>query len=397
MKALKDYINESIILYADDLKLSKYDKKRLLELDRKYGKLYIEYWNKWYDSGVSNQNEEFDKFMKARKEKRKYYPQLELTLESLDESFLEACRALKQEFLEFKCYLSRFYIGKIDEMYNQAYWAICPNEETLSLINRQVAVNISQETYDSAMKMLKKHPWKDVSEDQTMNGEDVVPKLQKHIDELKYDYKAVLNDNLIARMKVIPNKPWLEIKTSAKYSDIDVESLKVHEVEVHCGRRYYGMQQGLFIMLDGLPGRNTLDEGMAIYNSMTKNPLGIKPNLEWKVAIKVWIAKNIDKDFCTLFEEIKKMCPTAPDKEIFDNLLRFKRMLKDCKLPGGDCLIQSDYFIGYEMIKQMSEELRDDVLHYNIGPAQIDELDKIKKFFELNKFNPLTEKDLETL
>ena len=380
-------------------KLTPQERAQLLELDKQYGKLYKEYWTKWYDSGVSNQKEEFEKFIKARKQGKKYYPQLQLTLEKLDRSFLVNCRKLMQEFSQFHCFLSQYYIQKIHEMYVQAMWAISPTPETMYGMIDFLSVNIDDTTYDAAMKMLKDHPWEDVSEDQTMTGKDVVPLLQKHIDKLGYDYEAELNDNLLARMKVIPNRPALEIKTSAHYSDIDVESLKVHEVEVHCGRRYFGMLKGLYLMVDGLVGRNTLDEGMAIYNSIHNNPLGVKPNLFWKVAIKVWIARHIDKDFCELFEDIKEMCPTAPDQEIFDNLLRFKRMLKDCKLPGGDCLIQSDYFIGYEMIKQFSSSkgMMYDILHYNIGPNQIGDLTKIKEFFKNNHFEKITKENILSL
>jgi hypothetical protein len=37
----------------------------------------------------------------------------------------------------------------------------------------------------------------------------------------------------------------------------------------------------------------------------------------------------------------------------------------------------------------MTDEERDDILKYNIGLQHIKELDKIKAFFEVNKFNPI--------
>jgi hypothetical protein len=388
MKKLYDFIK------YDNLKLSEIDKTYLLQLDYRYKELYQTYWDDWYDSGVSNLDSEFDKFMEERAKNKKYFPQLKITLDKLTTQFLNDCLSLRNKFERFNCFLSQFYIGKIDEMYYQAQWALYPSKNTLKQINDYLYIDIDDKLYNKAVKILEDHPWEDVSEDQYMSGKDVVPKLQDHIDKLGYDYSAVLNPHLLARMKVIPNKPELEIKTSAKYSDIDVESLKVHEVEVHCGRRYFGMQQGLYLMLDGLPGRNTLDEGMAIYNSFHHNPLGVKPNLWWKVAIKVYIAKHLDKDFCELFDMIKKMCPTAPDKEIFDNLCRMKRMLKDTRLPGGDMMIQCDYLVGYLMIKKMTDKMRKDILHYNIGPEQIKLLPKLKKFFKLNKFEPITKKDM---
>jgi hypothetical protein len=37
----------------------------------------------------------------------------------------------------------------------------------------------------------------------------------------------------------------------------------------------------------------------------------------------------------------------------------------------------------------MSDEERDDILKYNIGPDQMDDLDNIKAFLEVNEFEPL--------
>ena len=37
----------------------------------------------------------------------------------------------------------------------------------------------------------------------------------------------------------------------------------------------------------------------------------------------------------------------------------------------------------------MSDEERDDILKYNIGPDQMDDLDNIKAFLEVNEFKPL--------
>jgi hypothetical protein len=47
------------------------------------------------------------------------------------------------------------------------------------------------------------------------------------------------------------------------------------------------------------------------------------------------------------------------------------------------------YFVGYQMVKDMTDAERDDILKYNIGPNQIKDLPKIKEFFKLNKFKSL--------
>ena len=48
-----------------------------------------------------------------------------------------------------------------------------------------------------------------------------------------------------------------------------------------------------------------------------------------------------------------------------------------------------DYLEGYERVKNMSENEREELIHYTIGPDQLFELDKIKEFLKVNKFKPL--------
>lgn len=71
------------------------------------------------------------------------------------------------------------------------------------------------------------------------------------------------------------------------------------------------------------------------------------------------------------------------------NLCRFKRVLCDCSRPGGDGHSETDYLCGYQLVKNMSEQRRDDIIKYNIGPSHIKDLPKIKKFLKLNKFESL--------
>ena len=44
------------------------------------------------------------------------------------------------------------------------------------------------------------------------------------------------------------------------------------------------------------------------------------------------------------------------------------------------------------MVNDMDNKTRNDILHYNIGPDQIFELDNIKEFLKVNHFEPLKEK-----
>ena len=58
------------------------------------------------------------------------------------------------------------------------------------------------------------------------------------------------------------------------------------------------------------------------------------------------------------------------------------------RLPGG-WHDDMSYFVGYQIIKDMTNKERKDILKYNIGPDQIKDLPDIKKFLRLNKFKSL--------
>ena len=74
---------------------------------------------------------------------------------------------------------------------------------------------------------------------------------------------------------------------------------------------------------------------------------------------------------------------------VFKNICRFKRVLCDCSKYGGDSHGETDYLVGYQLVKKMTNKEKDDILRWNIGPDQIKDLSKIKEFFRLNKFEPL--------
>ena len=118
-----------------------------------------------------------------------------------------------------------------------------------------------------------------------------------------YGFEVKLNPYMIARQNVEPHNTTLHIKTDGYFSQLDVESLRIHEIDVHVARRYYGLKLGLNLMVDGLLYRNELDEGLAINQSLHHNKYGVKPNLEFDIVIKTIIGKHImEMDFCELYD-----------------------------------------------------------------------------------------------
>ena len=75
------------------------------------------------------------------------------------------------------------------------------------------------------------------------------------------------------------------------------------------------------------------------------------------------------------------------DKTIFRNVVRTKRNIGDCRIISG--AIETGYLKGYKLVTLMSDEEREDILKYNIGPDQMGDLNNIKVFLEVNEFKPL--------
>lgn len=385
MKSLNQYINKTISL----LKLTPEQKEKLLRLDEEYGELVMMYRKDLNTKDIANLQEECEKFLRARKRGLKYFPYIKLTTDNgfYTDGILPRLKQLLVEFLHFDCFLSKYYIELIEDMIRTVEftfdikgkykWYTTYRAQTPSLENLQLA-------YD----MLRENPYEVIDDsDRTISGKEAAKLIQAHIDKLGYKWKVRLNDKMIPRMNVDIDKT-MNVNPNAKFSETDIEGLKAHEVEGHIGRRYYGLKTGLNLFLMGLRWRNTLDEGLAIWNSLHKVKK-VKPNVKFNIALKTIITYYLDKkDFCELFDMCKELAPNLPDESLFANLIRFKREIQDCSLIGGNGDDQS-YFCGYQIVKKMTDKERDDILKWNIGPDQIKDLPKIKEFFRVNKFKPL--------
>ena len=94
-----------------------------------------------------------------------------------------------------------------------------------------------------------------------------------------------------------------------------------------------------------------------------------------------------EMDFCDLFDWVKKQAKDMTDYTAFKTIVRPRRRNKDCELKSGEPM--TTYFRGWQLVNDMDNKMRNDILHYNIGPDQLFELDNIKEFLKVNKFQPL--------
>ena len=390
MKGLTIFIKESLI--DNDLQLSRFDKDTLLEYDKEFGELMMRYREdrNWKDT--LNLEQEWEKFKDAYDKGEKYYPILKFhKCTFIEDHLLEDMTKLRDKFLKFDCPISKYYIENLNNYIFRIKYTIkkitnAPN--TFYLGDNGYDFTIDNKYYDEAIKVVKANPYDaSLTNDRNINAKDASKMMQDHIDKMGYKWKIEMNDEMLPRMNVNPNGV-LRVNSNAKFNEKDIEGLKAHEIDGHVGRRYYGYQTGLHLFVHGLNGRNIYDEGLAVWNSLNKvkEP---KPNIMFNIAIKTIISFNTKiLDFFEIFDLVKKLAPNLTTKKIFKMIIRTKKEIVDMKLPGS-WPDDASYFCGYKMVDAMNDEQRDDILKYNIGPNQFDELPMIKKFLEVNKFEPL--------
>jgi hypothetical protein len=341
-----------------------------------------------------NLDDEFNKFIEHKKVGEKYFPKLELEQIESSIDIKAEFEELLSKFENFSSFISKFYIEKIKGFLNsiklsEKYKKMSEtgDYDKKSMDKDRSGSFPTLAEYNYALQIINDYPYEVVKKGvRDIDAEGAAKLFQKKIDELGYEYKVKLVKGMLPRVNVTP-EGIVRVNPDAMFSMTDIEGLYQHELCGHVGRRYYGYKTGLNLFVIGLPESNTYDEGLAIWNSINnvKKP---KPNIMFNIAIKAIITYHLyDMDFCELFDFIQELVPDMSDKTLFRSIVRLKRGVGDCKIYGG--ALESGYFKGYNLVSVMSDEERDDILKYNIGPDQMNDLDNIKTFLEVNEFEPL--------
>ena len=377
----EDYIMESNSLFLMDNET----KNTLLKLDEKYHKLIEKFRTRYVAQTVNNIKEEFDKFMAAHKLGQKYYPQLEIDNSESDMKMYDDFDKLYGEFndIKDKCYVAKFYLEKIHSMKNSL-------EERHKLETGEYKPGknpVDKELYQEALEVIKKNPYKkpDFKNERNKDSEECLEAIEDALDELGYDFDVEIDTGMLPRMNVKMGK--VNVNKKSRFSEEDIEGLIAHEIKGHVGRRFYGKETGLWLFAYGLQSSSTYDEGLAVWNSLNKVKHK-KDNIMFNIAMKTCVSYLMfEMDFCDMFDWIKKKAPGMTDYTAFKTIVRPRRRNKDCEIRSGE--VMKSYYVGWKMVNDMDNKMRDDILKYNIGPDQIFELDNIKEFLKVNKFKSL--------
>ena len=135
-------------------KLSKKEYDTLKELDNEFGEIFLKYWELCDQTDVANTFSEFKKFMLARKEHKKYFPQLKLVVDNFDNAFAQKIKCMIHKFSLFNCYISKFYIEVLNEMLIEVmYCANRNNQAYLKMYNATFSPGITKEQYEDAKRI----------------------------------------------------------------------------------------------------------------------------------------------------------------------------------------------------------------------------------------------------
>lgn len=396
MIPLTQYITESFDRY---LEMSPKDRQMLLKLDKKFHKYMEEFCHEQvHFMNVANLKEEVERIVKKAEKNEDFEVKIKPEKNKFEDEYFchrlaEVFQELRHEFTTLNCFLSKYYIELCEEKIRQIdFFNTYYKKKNLK---PKYNTKPSKRVYDEAVKILKKHKFQKVDKMDKKFQRNVSPeksqeRLQNAIDDRGLDWKVVIDDNMVPRMSVRPYREFRISRTNL-FSEVDLQSLEVHEVEVHTARKHWGLQTGLYLFLYGLNGNNTFDEGIAIYNSLHKCK-NQKPNIMFYIAIKIVMLYHLDDmDALEIFKFVKNLTG-APDKVIAKSLVRINRAANHTTLfhsSANSDSVDRDYLTGYMMVRDMSEDERQELIKYPIGPAQMYELDNIKKFLKVNKFEPL--------
>ena len=385
MKTLQLYINEQISYNL--IKLSEEQKLKLLEYDNLYGILVKEFKNYTNKNSIVNFKEETNKMVKSiQSSKYDYYPVFKycdnskITNKKYVSNLIDSFNELKDKFKLFKCYISKFYIEKIDAFTNMLNHYYNNGEYFDDLI--------TYDDYLSALEYIKSNKYYSNEEldEKKFDANYCKIQLENELKKLNIDNVTIdFNDNMVPRVSV--SSKQVLINSNAKFSESDIISLKAHEIDTHVIKNINSQKYGygLNLFKFGLFGYKKLNEGHAIYNALQalKN---IKNNILYNVAIRTIIAYDliINKyDIYMVYKDIHNLCPDIEQHTICSAILREKRGFPNTKILGA---FNDDYsyFSGYNIINKLNNSDRNLLIKYNIGINQLYELDTIRQFLDIN-------------
>jgi uncharacterized protein (TIGR02421 family) len=314
-----------------------------------------------------NREEEKIKFFAALHEGRWYNPQF-LYGENRFEDEKKVLLRIK-DGLNKNDALQKIFSEKVEFMLTELE-LLETADRSFADVARRLHGEPSQKCTEDAIRILEQIKSRDyVFPEESVTPEEMASVLRAAIEEKGLDWSVKVTDKIIPKMTVSGKDKTLYVNSGIKYTEAEVQRLKVHEIEVHIFRGANGEAQPYRIFTEGLAGYNETEEGLAILLEEDSGCLDVDTR-----QMKLYAGRALSVDLClkgSFHEAYMGLIEFFPDYMAYRLAERAKRGLKDTSRKG--CLTKGYHYIsGWRKLRKYVEEGGDLSIIY-VGKVKIED------------------------
>jgi uncharacterized protein (TIGR02421 family) len=323
-----------------------------------------------------NRESEEKKFFEKVREGKPYNPVFVYG----ERHFLAEMGVLKRlrEVLDEENNMQRLLAKKIDFMLTQLELLGAEDEDITDLSALLYGkpgaecLNMARDILMESKKQAYAYP------EETVEPEGLVSALRDEIGKQGLDWKVVITDKIVPKVTVSSKDRTIYVNSGIKYTEAEIQRLKVHEMQVHVFRGANGERQPYRVFVEGLAGYNELEEGLAIVSEEESGCLDIDTR-----QMKLYAGRAVSADLAmkrSFYDTFTGLLEFFPDYMAYRLTERAKRGLEDTSKSGAFTK-GFHYISGWRKLRKYIEEGGDLSILY-VGKIGLDDVDTVRDLLE---------------
>jgi uncharacterized protein (TIGR02421 family) len=210
--------------------------------------------------------------------------------------------------------------------------------------------------------------------EETVEPEGLASALRDEIGKQRLDWKVLITDKIVPKVTVSSKDRTIYVNSGIKYTEAEIQRLKVHEMQVHVFRGANGEQQPYRVFVEGLAGYNELEEGLAILSEEESGCLDIDTR-----QMKLYAGRAVSVDLAmngSFYDTFAGLLGFFPDYVAYRLAERVKRGLRDTSKRGAFTK-GFHYISGWRKLRKYIEEGGDLSILY-VGKIGFDDVDTVR-------------------
>lgn len=329
-----------------------------------------------------NTAKEKKKFFRKIKRNEIYNPQMKYEQRIYDQKCLEQLEELKDSInLEEDTFNLKYLIKKkiketIDNIKMYQSWGSTHSCELCAKSKGKP----NKADFQRAMKFILNY------QRETIKFKRLTPlrlgrELNKEVVRLTGEKINIEFEELANKMLIMASQKKVVINPHEQFKSIDLERLKVHEIQTHF-MRYFNATKFEFNLLQvGTPNYISTEEGLAVYMEYKHDVLSKAQMFIYAGrVVATYLCRN--KSFYEIYFYLVNL--GFKESDAFKITLRSKRNLNDTSQHGGytrDYI----YFVGFHKVKKHIEKHPEDFENLFIGKIGLKDLKTLRKFISYAK------------